>query len=44
MLAHSDDIQHPKYELLEAQNNEWLDNGKTSTSGATNQAMATMAT
>jgi putative sterol carrier protein len=36
--------QNKPNELLEAQHNEWLDNGKTATPSTTNQAMATVAT
>ena len=42
--AHAKENQHPQNELLERQNNEWLDNTKTATPSATNQAMATVAT
>ena len=37
-------IENQPNKLLEAQHNEWLDNGKTATPSATNQAMATVAT
>jgi putative sterol carrier protein len=37
-------IENQPNELLEAQHNEWLDNGKTTTPSATNQTMATVAT
>ncbi|MDO9282747.1 MAG: hypothetical protein Q7T88_10245 [Methylotenera sp.] len=42
--AHVKENQQSQNKLLEAQQNEWLDNGKTATPSATNQAMATMAT
>ena len=42
--AHAKENQNTQNKLLEAQQNEWLDNGKTTTSSATNQAMATMET
>ena len=42
--AHAKENLHPQNELLERQNNEWLDNAKTATPSATNQAMATVAT
>ena len=42
--AHAKENQHSQNELLEAQHNEWLDDGKTATPSATNQAMATVAT
>lgn len=42
--AHAKENQHPQNELLERQNNEWLDNAETATPSATYQAMATVAT
>ena len=42
--AHAKENQHSQNKLLEAQHNEWLDDGKTATPSATNQAMATLAT
>jgi len=42
--AHARENQNPQNKLLEAQHNEWLDNGKTATPSATNPAMATVAT
>ena len=42
--AHAKENQHLQNKLLEAQHNEWLDDGKTATPSATNQAMATLAT
>jgi putative sterol carrier protein len=42
--THAKENQHPQNELLERQNNEWLDNAKTATPSATYQAMATVAT
>ena len=42
--AHALENQNQPNELLEAQHNEWLDNRKTTTPSATNQAMATVAT
>ena len=42
--AHALENQNQPNELLEAQHNEWLDNGKTATPSTTNQAMATVAT
>lgn len=42
--AHAKENQNTQNKLLEAQQNEWLDNGKTTTSSATNQAMATVET
>lgn len=42
--AHARIIENPHNELLEAQHNEWLDNGTAATPSATNQAMATVAT
>ena len=42
--ARAKETENPHNELLEAQHNEWLDNGKTATPSGTNQAMATVAT
>ena len=42
--AHALENQNQPNELLETQHNEWLDNRKTTTPSATNQAMATVAT
>jgi stage V sporulation protein SpoVS len=42
--AHAQENQQSQNKLLEAQQNEWLDNGKTATPSATNQAVATVAT
>jgi hypothetical protein len=42
--AHAKENQNPQNKLMEAQPNEWLDNGKTATTSATNQAMAAVAT
>jgi len=42
--AHAKENQNPQNKLLEAQQNEWLDNGKAATPSATDQAMATVAT
>ena len=42
--AHAKENQHSQNKLLEAQHNEWLDDGKTATPSATNQAMAILAT
>lgn len=42
--AHARENQNPQNKLLEVQENEWLDNGKTATPSATNPAMATVAT
>lgn len=42
--AHAKENQNPQNELLEQQQNEWLDNGKTATPSATNQTMETVAT
>ena len=43
-ITHAKENQNPQIKLMEVQTNEWLDNGKTATASATNQAMATMAT
>ncbi|ADI29536.1 hypothetical protein [Methylotenera versatilis] len=42
--AHVKENQNQPNKLLEAQANEWLDNGKTTTPSTTNQAMATVET
>ena len=42
--ARAKEIENPHNELLEAQHDDWLDNRKTTTPSATNQAMATVAT
>ncbi len=42
--ARAKENQNPQNKLLEAQSNEWLDNGKTTTSSTTNQAMETVGT
>lgn len=42
--AHAKENQNPQNKLLEAQQNEWLDNGTAATPSATHQAMATVAT
>jgi len=43
-LAHAKENQILQNKLLEQQNNEWLDNGKTATPSATNKTMETVAT
>ncbi|MDO9389751.1 MAG: hypothetical protein Q7J18_09425 [Methylotenera sp.] len=42
--AHVKEKQHSQNKLLEAQPNEWLDNGTKAATSGTNQAMATVAT
>lgn len=42
--AHVKENQNSQNKLLEAQSNEWLDNGKATTPSGTNQAMATVET
>jgi hypothetical protein len=42
--AHAREIENQPNELLEAQHNEWLDNGTAATTSGTNQAMETVAT
>lgn len=42
--AHARENQNPQNKLLEAQTNEWLDNGTATTTSATHQAMATVET
>lgn len=42
--AHAIENQNPQNELLEAQTNEWLDNGTATTTSGADKAMATVAT
>jgi hypothetical protein len=43
-ITHAKENQNQPNKLLEAQTNEWLDNGKTTTPSGANQAMATVET